>query len=129
MPDLTYLSGFGNQHASEAVPGACAALGTAWCYLASGDEGAEIFDVPTAVDLYNGNNPLKGKGGRNERVTDAWLERLSRVATLKKLDLANCAVQGEGLKHIAGLANLRELNLTLTPVSDDALRHLAGLTD
>ncbi len=34
------------------------------------DTATEIFGVPAAIDLYNGNNPLKGKGGRNERVTD-----------------------------------------------------------
>jgi hypothetical protein len=107
----------------------CTPSGPQWLYLATGDAGAEIFDVPAAIDLYNGNNPLKGKGGRNERVTDAWLKRLSGLTTLKRLDLANCAIQGDGLQHIAGLTGLRELNLTLTPVTDDALGHLAGLTE
>ena len=103
--------------------------GPQWLYLATGDTGTEIFDVPTAVDLYNGNNPLKGKGGRNERVTDAWLKRLANVTTLQKIDLANCAIQGDGLQHLSKLTGLRELNLTLTPVKDDALKHLAGLTE
>ncbi len=107
----------------------CTPSGPQWLYLATGDIGTEIFDVPAAIDLYNGNNPLKGQGGRNERVTDEWLKRLSGLTTLRKLDLANCAVQGEGLQHIAVLTELRELNLTLTPVTDDALRHLAGLTE
>jgi hypothetical protein len=89
----------------------------------------EIFDVPATIDLYNGNNPLKGQGGRNERVTDLWLERLSGLTSLRKLDLANCAIQGQGLRHVGGLTRLRELNLTLTPIADDALAHLAGLTD
>ncbi len=100
-----------------------------WLYLATGDVGTEIFDVPTMIDLYNGNNPLKGKGGRNERVTDDWLKRLSGVTTLKRLDLANCAIQGSGLQHIAGMTGLRELNLTLTPVTDAGLQHLARLTE
>jgi hypothetical protein len=107
----------------------CTPSGPQWLYLATGNTGAEIFDIPTAIDLYNGNNPLKGKGGRNDKVTDDWLKRLSDVHTLRRLDLANCAVQGEGLQHIRGLTGLRELNLTLTPVKDDALKHLAGLTD
>lgn len=106
-----------------------APAGPQWLYLATGDSGAGIFDVPASIDLYNGNNPLKGKGGRNERVTDDWLKRLSDVKTLRKLDLANCAIKGEGLRHIAGLSALRELNLTLTPVNDEALRHLAGLSE
>lgn len=103
--------------------------GPQWLYLATGDSGLEIFDVPVAVDLYNGNNPLKGKGGRNELVTDAWLQKLTNVTTLKRIDLANCAIQGEGLKHIAALPELRELNLTLTPVNDTALAHLGGLAE
>ena len=103
--------------------------GPPWLYLATHDAGAELLDVPTTIDLYNGNNPLKGKGGRNERVNDDWLKRLANATTLRKLDLANCAIQGEGLRHLARLTRLRELNLTLTPISDDGLRHLAELTD
>lgn len=107
----------------------CSPTGPQWLSLAMGDEGMEIFDVPVAVDLYNGNNPLKGRGGRNELVTDAWLNRLANHPTLRKLDLANCEVAGPGLEHVGKLFNLRELNLTLTPVSDEGLRHLAGLTE
>lgn len=107
----------------------CTPTAPQWLYLASADTATEIFDVPAAIDLYNGNNPLKGKGGKNERVTDDWLKRLSNISTLRKLDLANCAIQGDGLKHISSLKNLRELNLTLTPVNDDGLKHLSGLTD
>lgn len=107
----------------------CTPSAPQWLYLATGDVGTEIFDVPAAIDLYNGNNPLKGKGGRNELVNDAWLERLKELNTLQRLDLANCAIQGEGLQFIAALTNLRELNLTLTPVTDDALKHLHGLTE
>lgn len=103
--------------------------GPQWLYLATGDTGAEVFDVPSAIDLYNGNNPLKGKGGRNERVTDDWLKRLLGAATLRKLDLANCSITGEGLRHLAGLKGLRELNLTLSPVDDAGLKHLSGLVE
>jgi hypothetical protein len=103
--------------------------GPQWLYLATGDEGLEIFDAITTVDLYNGNNPLKGKGGRNEQVTDQWLERLFGLTTLRRLDISNCAIQGHGLRHIAELTGLRELNLTLTPVTDDGLKHLAGLIE
>ncbi|MDB5337527.1 MAG: hypothetical protein JWN70_3146 [Planctomycetaceae bacterium] len=107
----------------------CTPAGPQWLYLATGDSGTEIFDVPATIDLYNGNNPLKGKGGKNERVTDDWLKRLSGVTTLRRLDLANCAVQGDGLRHLINLTGLRDLNLTLTPVTDEGLKHLAGLTE
>lgn len=107
----------------------CTPSAPQWLYLATGDRGTEIFDVPTAVDMYNGNNPLKGKGGRNEKVTDQWLEHLAGVMTLRRVDLANCAIKGDGLRHISKLTDLREVNLTLTPVTDDALQHLAGLPE
>lgn len=103
--------------------------GPAWLYVTLADEGVALFDVPTAIDLYNGNNPLKGKGGRNEAVNDAWLAKLAQATTVKKLDLSNCAIQGEGLRHLKALAGLRELALTLTPVADAALEHLAGFTE
>lgn len=103
--------------------------GPQWLYLATDDAVTEIFEVPVAIDLYNGNNPLKGRGGRNERVTDAWLERLSGLTTLKKLDISNCEIHGDGLRHVGTLLGLRELNLTLTPISDDALVHLGRLTE
>lgn len=107
----------------------CTPSAPQWLTLATGDLGTEIFDVPTIVDLYNGNNPLKGQGGRNEKVTDEWLECLSGVSTLRRIDLANCALQGDGLRHLSHLTGLREVNLTLTPITDEALRHLAGLIE
>lgn len=107
----------------------CTPSAPEWLYLATGDEGLEIFDVPTSVNLYNGNNPLKGKGGRNDLVNDDWLELLRGYTTLRKVDLANCDVHGEGLRHLGALKGLLELNLTLTPVSDDGLQHLGGLTE
>lgn len=107
----------------------CTSSAPRWLMLATGDSGLQIFDIPTSIDLYNGNNPLKGKGGKNEIVTDAWLKRLAGIRSLKKLDLANCTVQGDGLEHLAGLTELRELNLTLTPVKDESLKHLSNLTE
>ncbi len=100
-----------------------------WLYLAANDAATDIFETPVAIDLYNGNNPLKGRGGRNERVTDAWLERLSGLTSLRNLNIANCQVKGDGLRHVGTLTGLRELNLTLTPVSDDGLKHLGTLTE
>ncbi len=100
-----------------------------WLILATGDEGLDLFDLPTIIDLYNGNNPLKGKGGRNEQVTDEWLACLSEVTTLRRLDISNCSIKGDGLRHLSGLTGLRELNLTLTTVADDGLQHLANLTE
>lgn len=103
--------------------------GPEWLYLATGDEGTEAYDIPTSIELYNGNNPLKGKGGRNELANDEWLKHVADRGTLVKLDLANCDIRGEGLRHLGKLIWLSDLNLTLTPVDDSALKHLAGLTN
>ncbi|MFT7514001.1 MAG: hypothetical protein ACI9QL_003217, partial [Candidatus Omnitrophota bacterium] len=83
---------------------------------------------PVSIDLYNGNNPLKGKGGKNDLVTDAWLACLDEVTSLKKLSLANCAVTDAGMQRVGRLHGLEELNLTLTAVTDEGLRQLGGLT-
>jgi hypothetical protein len=110
----------------------CTPSGPAWLYVVTGDTGTEIFDIPGTVDLDNGNNPLKGKGGRNEMVTDEWLKDLGKAPgarRVRRLDLANCAVKGDGLRHIGTLTDLRELNLTLTPVTDDALKHIKVFTE
>ena len=84
---------------------------------------------PVAIDLNDGNNPMKGKGGRNLKVNDAWLEHLAGVTTLKQLNLPNCDVHGPGLEQIAGHTKLERLGLTLTPVTDEHLVHLAGLVE
>jgi len=81
-----------------------------------------------AIDLYNGNNPLKGKGGRNEAITDTWLAKLTDLKSIRRLDLANCAITDAGMRHLAGLTSIEELNLTLTAVTDAGLAHLGGLT-
>jgi hypothetical protein len=87
------------------------------------------FSKVLSIDLYNGNNPLKKRGGKNELVTDQWLEVLSEVATIKKLDLANCVVTNAGMKLVGQVKGLEELNLTLTSVSDEGLSHLGELTE
>lgn len=80
-----------------------------------------------SIDLYNGNNPLKGKGGKNEAVTDDWLAGLAGCTSLRKLHLTNCAITNAGLVHLKGLTGVEELNLSLTPVSDEGLVHLSNL--
>jgi hypothetical protein len=98
-----------------------------WLLLATGDTGLEVFDVPIGINLYDGNNPLKGKGTRNDSIEDEWLANLEGAHTLRWLSLANTGVKGPGLRHVAGLENLRELSVSLTQISDDAFPHLAGL--
>ena len=95
---------------------------------AAGGQLDVVAGTPVSLNLYDGNNPLKGKGGLNARVNDAWLANVVGQTTLTNLDLANCDVRGPGLAHVGRLVQLRRLNLTLTPVTDDSLAALAGLT-
>ena len=106
-----------------------AAGGPDWLRKAAGDEALEIFSSVVSVDLYDGNNPLKGKGGVNSRVNDAWLAKLAGCDTIASLNLANCDVHGAGLQQVATITKLETLNLTLTPVLDEDLSHLRGLTE
>ena len=83
---------------------------------------------PVLLDLYNGNNPLKGRGGKNEQVNDSWLKHLEGRTTIKDLNLANCAVTDAGMKSVGTLTGLENLNLTLTPVTDAGFVHFEKLT-
>jgi beta-lactamase regulating signal transducer with metallopeptidase domain len=47
---------------------------------------------------------------------------------LQKLDLAECGVRDEDLRHIAHLTGLKSLSLYRNPVTDAGLSHLAGMT-
>jgi len=110
------------------MAGAMQSLRLAADVRAAGGKLITASDGSLTIELYNGNNPLKGKGGKNEAVTDEWLQKLVGLQSLKKLDLANCAITDEGLRSLRGLVSLEELNLTLTPVTDAGLAHLGGLT-
>jgi hypothetical protein len=86
----------------------------------------------------------------NTGATDATLERLTNVRTLKyldlegtpitdaglrhvvnlpleSLDLESTAVSSDGLRHVESLKRLRKLNLAGTDVDDEGLEHLRGL--
>lgn len=103
--------------------------GPEWLYLATDSPATEVFKSLVGIDLYNGNNPLKGKGGKNEQVTNAWLAKLSGLTSLKKLGLSNCQIDDEGLHHLKQLVALRDLDLTLTPVTDKGLAQLSTLVE
>ena len=83
---------------------------------------------PTSLDLYNGNNPLKGRGGKNTAVNDEWLKKIRDLTTLKSLSLSNCAVTDAGMEHVGTLTGLESLNLTLTAITDAGFVHFGKLT-
>lgn len=85
-------------------------------------------DNPSSLDMYNGNNPLKGRGGKNTLVNDEWLKNLRNVTSLTSLSLSNCDVTDAGMAHLANLTNLESLNLTLTSITDAGFEHFGKLT-
>jgi len=93
--------------------------------------GAVFFvdDEPVDIELYDGANRLKGKGGLNTTVNDAWLAKLAGLTTVTTLNIANCDVHRDGLKHVATMTGLQILNLTLTPTVDTDLEPLAALKE
>jgi hypothetical protein len=62
------------------------------------------------------------------QMTDAVLERLSRIEHLEELDLgASRAVTDDGLRHLARLPRLRTLQLNGAPIGDRALEALGRI--
>ena len=59
-------------------------------------------------------------------VTDADLEEISKLSTLRRLDVHSKKVTDAGLAHIARLQNLEVLDLSGTCIQGDGFRYLAG---
>ena len=95
------------------------------------DAGGKVeFDAngnPISLDMYDGNNPLKGRGGKNLLVSDAWLKNLEGRTTITQLSLSNCGVTDAGMKSVGTLVGLENLNLTLTAVTDAGFEHFGEL--
>jgi len=64
----------------------------------------------------------------NGQMTDALLERVSRLIALQALDLSSCRdVTDRGLRQLSRLSALRHLNLAGTAITDDGLEVLQHL--
>jgi hypothetical protein len=64
----------------------------------------------------------------NGQMTDALLERVSRLTALEALDLGSCRqVTDRGIRHLSTLGALRHLNLAGTAISDSGLEVLHQL--
>jgi hypothetical protein len=70
-----------------------------------------------------------GVSFKDRKVTDAALQHIKQLATLRSLDLNATDVSDAGLEHLKGLLDLRELKLRKTKVTDAGLEHLKGLTN
>lgn len=62
-------------------------------------------------------------------VTDADLERIGRMTSLRRLNLSETKITDAGLRRLRGLKNVRELNLYYAEYfTDDGLANLKGWT-
>jgi hypothetical protein len=61
-------------------------------------------------------------------ITNAALEPLRSHKTLRKLDLSRCNVTDAGIEHLATISSLRYLNLSTTAISDKALASIGAMT-
>jgi|GEM_PF-1584377 len=61
-------------------------------------------------------------------ITDAGVEHLTRIPSLRRLHLFDVDIGDEGLAHIAKLTALEELALTHTNITDAGLENLKGLS-
>ncbi len=65
----------------------------------------------------------------NRKVTDAGLQRITRLSRLQELNLSSCDITDRGLAWLKELKNLRSLNLSYcNRLSEAGLKHLRGLT-
>jgi Leucine-rich repeat (LRR) protein len=63
----------------------------------------------------------------HDHIDDGVFQHIEMLPRLRKLSLAETAIQGNGLRKLAGLNRLQELNLYRTRVSDKEAAHIAKL--
>jgi Leucine-rich repeat (LRR) protein len=63
----------------------------------------------------------------SEKVTDAGLKSIGKIAGIRSLSLRNTQITDAGLAHLKSLDGLQGLSLDGTRITDEGLRHLARL--
>ncbi|MGE3315873.1 MAG: hypothetical protein AB7O26_12235 [Planctomycetaceae bacterium] len=61
-------------------------------------------------------------------VTDDDMPAISRIRSLRSIDLAHCRISGRGFSSLETMPYLAVVNVTYTPVRDIALEHLDRVT-
>ncbi len=80
-------------------------------------------EASSAVFSRNSLN-LGGLNLSGTRVTDAGLEHIKGITSLKGLELNSTHVTDAGLEHLKGMTNLKELILTDTQVTNARVNEL-----
>jgi hypothetical protein len=81
-----------------------------------------------AVDEQSPGKPVIKVLLSDTQITDAGLEHLKGLTSLKRLDLYSTQITDAGLEHLKGLTGLQSLDLRSTQITDAGLEHLKGLT-
>jgi Leucine-rich repeat (LRR) protein len=101
-----------------------------------------LLQLVTALAITDLSGWIAAEGGRVERndsgqivavdlastwITDADLERIGRINSLRKLNLAHTKITDVGIGHLKSLENVVELNLYYAEyITDTSLAHLRG---
>ena len=89
----------------------------------------EIRIVDDNLDLLAPFTKLEELRLEKTGITDAGLEKLKQLKTLKVLNLGECVlITDAGLAHLGDLAELTKCDLYGTPITDAGLGHLSGLS-
>jgi hypothetical protein len=102
--------------------------GPDWLRAVVGDSSMQVFDQLTLVDFNERKNPHAKDYKLNTAINDEWLSQIQGLTDIRRLDIANVAIKGPGLRYVGTLTNLESINMTLTPITDEYLEPLGNLT-
>ncbi len=102
--------------------------GPDWLRDLVGNDAMRSFDHAAVVDLLD-KRIVPKSGQRNSVVDDEWIKKLEAFTDVESLELHSTAVTNAGVETIGSLKSLKRLSLTLLPVTGDCLEHLSGLAE
>ena len=82
------------------------------------DEGLKNADMPLLSKLKS----LKSLNLMGTEITDEGLKAIGDLKNLERLNLKSCWIEGHGLRHLAQLKNLKELDLGRITALGEELR-------
>ena len=91
-------------------------------------EGAEVTDGNLAVlERCRGLSKLATLSIRRCNLSDSALKHLVELRQVRRLDLSDTSISGEGLTYLRGMNKLWWLCLNNTAIDDESLRHIGEL--
>lgn len=84
-------------------------------------------EAKVAVEQVAQKNVITSIDVHSLKITDADLEVIEGMASIRGLNLYNTKISDAGLKHLQSLSELRNLNLNDTRVTDSGMHYLQGM--